>query len=250
MMFTADVQKLDAGNTVRLYEIDGTKFGADMLRFHAYGMPVTPDEIDAAEEKGSQLQPKSIWWQGQEYKPWPVQIEGLEMSTDGQAARPRLSVANIEGTVTALCLQFDDMVQAKVAIHDTFVHYLDAKNFPQGNPTADPQQERQLMFYINRKTSETDKTVVFELASPASLDGLIIPTRQIHGVYTWCARGWYRTGKGCDYAGTNYFDIDNNPTDDPSKDRCPGTVIACKLRYGEDNELSFGGFPASSLIRR
>ncbi|MDE9448221.1 phage minor tail protein L, partial [Xenorhabdus bovienii] len=39
-------------------------------------------------------------------------------------------------------------------------------------------------------------------------------------------------------------------TDDPSKDRCPGTVIACKLRYGEDNELSFGGFPASSLIRR
>ncbi|MDE9504688.1 phage minor tail protein L, partial [Xenorhabdus bovienii] len=80
--------------------------------------------------------------------------------------------------------------------------------------------------------------------------GLIIPTRQIHGVCTWCARGWYRTGKGCDYAGTNYFDIDNNPTDDPSKDRCPGTVIACKLRYGEDNELSFGGFPASSLIRR
>ncbi|WP_371635683.1 MULTISPECIES: phage minor tail protein L [Xenorhabdus] len=250
MMFTADVQKLHAGNIVRLYEIDGTKFGADVLRFHAYGMPVTDEEIEAAEKKGSPPSPKSLWWQGKEYAPWPVQIEELEMSTDGQAARPRLSVSNIEGRVTALCLQFDDMVQAKVTIHDTFVHYLDARNFTEGNPTADPQQERQLMFYVNRKVSETDRVVVFELASPASLEGLFIPTRQIHGVCTWCARGWYRTGKGCDYTGTRYFDINNHPTDDPGQDRCPGTVIACKLRHGEENELPFGGFPASSLIRR
>jgi lambda family phage minor tail protein L len=249
-MFTADVQKLDAGNTVRLYEIDGTKFGADVLRFHAYGMPVTSKEIETAEKKGSQPQPKSLWWQGKEYEPWPVQIEELDMSTDGQAARPRLSVSNIEGTVTALCLQFEDMVQAKVTIHDTFVHYLDDRNFTEGNPTADPQQERRLMFYVNRKLSETDTMVVFELASPASLDGLTIPTRQIHGICTWCARGWYRTGKGCDYAGSRYFDINNNPTNDPSQDRCSGMVTACKLRHGEDNELPFGGFPASSLIRR
>ncbi|MDX7986703.1 phage minor tail protein L [Xenorhabdus sp. 12] len=249
-MLTADVQKLDAGNTVRLYEIDGTKFGAEVLRFHAYGMPVTEEEIEAAEKAGSQPRPKSLWWQGDEYKPWPVQIEGLEMSTDGQAARPRLSVSNIEGTVTALCLQFEDMVQAKVIIHDTFAHYLDARNFTEGNPTADPQQERKSLFYINRKTAETDKTVVFELASPASLDGLMIPTRQIHGVCTWRARGWYRTGKGCDYAGTKYIDSNGNPTDDPSKDRCPGTVTACKYLHGEDEPLPFGGFPASSLIRR
>ncbi|MGQ7140839.1 hypothetical protein ACUOA8_09315, partial [Escherichia sp. SS-MK2] len=28
-----------------------------------------------------------------------------------------------------------------------------------------------------------------------------------------------------------------------------GTLSACKLRFGENNELSFGGFPGTSLIR-
>ncbi|MGQ7176699.1 phage minor tail protein L, partial [Escherichia coli] len=27
------------------------------------------------------------------------------------------------------------------------------------------------------------------------------------------------------------------------------TLSACKLRFGENNELSFGGFPGTSLIR-
>ncbi|EMO1386999.1 phage minor tail protein L, partial [Citrobacter freundii] len=36
---------------------------------------------------------------------------------------------------------------------------------------------------------------------------------------------------------------------DPSLDECPGTLTACKLRHGEGNELPFGGFPGTSLIR-
>ncbi|MFL3536069.1 phage minor tail protein L, partial [Citrobacter portucalensis] len=54
---------------------------------------------------------------------------------------------------------------------------------------------------------------------------------------------------GCDYAGTRYFDKHNNPVNDPSLDECPGTLTACKLRHGEGNELPFGGFPGTSLIR-
>ncbi|MCM7842235.1 phage minor tail protein L, partial [Enterobacter roggenkampii] len=72
---------------------------------------------------------------------------------------------------------------------------------------------------------------------------------QLHSLCTWCIRNKYRTGDGCDYAGTNYFDKNNNPVSDPSLDECSGTLTACKLRFGENNELSFGGFPGTSLIR-
>ncbi len=167
-------QLADAG----LYRCDAyktTAFGADILRFHNETIPYT-----SAELKTDQLPKKSLWWQGKEYGPWPVSIEGLDMSSDGQSARPKLTVANIDGLITALCLRFDDMVQAKVTIHDTFVHYLDAANFPNGNPGADPEQERTQVFYIDRKESEDDEAVKFELASPADLQGLKIPTRQIH----------------------------------------------------------------------
>ncbi|MBD2797740.1 phage minor tail protein L [Xenorhabdus sp. 18] len=250
MMISADVQKLEPGNTIRLYEVDGTAFGADILRFHAYGVPLTPDEIEAAKNHPDTFKPKSIWWQGQEYGAWPVRIEGLDMSSDGQSTRPKLKVANLNGLITALCLRFDDMVQAKVTIHDTLMHYLDAVNFPEGNPTANPEQERKQVFYVDRKESETNESVSFELASPADLEGLKIPTRQIHSLCTWCARGWYRTGKGCDYAGTRYFDEHDNPVDDPSKDRCSGLLKSCKLRFDEDEPLPFGGYPGAALIRR
>ena len=60
----------------------------------------------------------------------------------------------------------------------------------------------------------------------------------------WCIRNQYRSGNGCDYAGTRYFDRNNQPVDDPSQDVCNGTLTACKLRHGENSELPFGGFPA------
>jgi hypothetical protein len=75
------------------------------------------------------------------------------------------------------------------------------------------------------------------------LQGLMIPTRQLHSLCTWCIRNKYRTGDGCDYAGTRYFDKNNNPVDDPSLDECNGTLTACKLRHGDGNELPFGGSP-------
>lgn len=265
MPINADLQKLEPGNRVRLFEVDGTKFGADVLRFHNHTVPYTQAEIERLSTgvdatNAAQAQQladtidagspygKSIWWQGEEYGAWPVEVSDLEMSTDGQAATPKLTVANLNGLITALCLQFEDMAQAKVIIHDTFSHYLDAINFSEGNAEADPEQDKKQAWYIDRKSSEDDETVVFELASPADLRGQRIPGRPITALCTWCARGWYRTGNGCDYAGSNYFDKNGNPVDDPSQDVCGGLVRDCKLRFGENNPLSFGGFPGSNLI--
>lgn len=249
-MINSDYQKLEPGDAVRLFSVDGTAFGVgEVLRFHSHSTPHSEAEILAAGGDESKLPAKSIWWQGDEYKAWPCQIEGLEKSTGGESAQPKLSVANLDGSITALCLAYDDLLQAKVTIHDTLTQYLDARNFPGGNPMADATQEKLQVWYIDAKTSETSEVVEFALSSPMDLQGLMIPTRQLHSLCTWCIRNKYRTGDGCDYAGTRYFDKNNNPVDDPSRDECNGTLTACKLRFGEGNELSFGGFPGTSLIR-
>lgn len=250
MSLNSDYQKLEPGNPVRLFEVDGTAFGvSDVLRFHAYNIAHTADEIQAAGGDESRLPAKSIWWQGEEYRAWPCQIEGLEASTSGSGAQPRLLVANLDGSITALCLAYDDLLQAKVTIHDTLAHYLDARNFADGNPQANPLEEKLQTWYIDSKSSETKTQVEFTLSSPMDLQGLMIPTRQLHSLCTWCIRGKYRSGDGCDYAGTRYFDKFNNQVEDPSLDQCSGTLTGCKLRFGENEELSFGGFPGTSLIR-
>lgn len=250
MALNNDYQKLEPGNAVRLTEVDGTAFGMpDVLRFHAYTLPHSAQEIAAASGEAAKLTAKSVWWQGKEYGAWPYQAEGIEASTSGSEAQPTLTVANLDGSITALCLAYDDMLQAKVTFHDTLAHYLDAKNFPEGNPSADSTQEKVTTFYIDAKSSETDETVAFTLSSPMDLQGLQIPTRQLHALCTWCIRGQYRSGDGCDYAGTAYFDRHNNPVDDPSQDVCNGTLTACKARHGENNPLPHGGFVGTSLIR-
>jgi len=250
-MITEDYQRLEPGNKIRLIEVDGSTFGVDdVLRFHAYNLPHTADEIAAAGGDETKLVAKSIWWQGKEYAAWPYQLEGLEASTDGSSAQPTLTVANIDSSITALCLAYDDMLQAKVTIHDTFAHYLDARNFPEGNATADPLQVRKRVFYIDGKNNElAGESVEFILTSPMDLQGLMIPTRQLHSLCTRCIRNQYRSGDGCDYAGASYFDLNNNSVDDPSLDTCNGTLTACRLRFGENEELPFGGFPGTSLIR-
>lgn len=249
MSFNAVIQQPEPGGTVRLIEVDGTEYGAEILRFHNDTLPYTEAEIMAAGDDETKLPGKTIWWQGIEYGPWPFQVEDLEMSSDGQAAQPKLTVANISGVVTALCLTFDDMAKFKVTIHDTFKEFLDARNFTDGNPTADPTEEKVQVYYIDRKSTEDDEGVEFELASPADLRGIRIPTRQIHSLCTWCMRGWYRTGRGCDYAGARYFDKKGNPVGDPSKDECSGLRTDCQKRFGDGEPIPFGGFPGSALIK-
>ncbi|MEN5285745.1 phage minor tail protein L [Stenotrophomonas lactitubi] len=110
-MITADAQQLEPGGRVTLYELDASNFGADQLFFHQH------------------LQSGVIWWQGQEYGPWPIEATGFARTSD-QPPNPRLKVSNIDGRITALCLMFDDLVGARVIRRQTLVKYLDGANFP------------------------------------------------------------------------------------------------------------------------
>jgi len=242
MSFTQDVQALEPGQLIQLIEIDGTAFGFDtVLRFHAHNIDSAGWKSFAADNL------PSIIWQGNEYDPHPYELTGLELSSTGSQPTPTLSVGNVGNYVTALCLQYDDMVKAKVKVHTTLAKYLDAANWTAGNPTASPIDERVHLYYINAKKAETRIQVDFELCSPFDVQSLQLPTRQITPVCTWCMRGWYRTGTGCDYNGTNYFLKDGTPTSNPALDVCGGRMSDCKLRFGTENPLPFGGFPAANL---
>ncbi len=231
MAINSDIQSLEPGNRIELFELDATSIGADILLFHSH------------------LQTGPIYWQGQQYDAWPVECDGFARNST-QPAAPTLRVANIDGTITALCLLFDDLVGARLTRRQTLVQYLDAANFDAGNPTADPNEHfPDEIWYIERKVAENNQTIEFELASAADINGEQLPGRQIiAGTCGWILRGGYR-GPYCGYAGPPVADINDNPTSDPSLDVCGGRLGSCKLRFGETEELPYGGFPASGLIR-
>lgn len=118
------------------------------------------------------------------------------------------------------------------------------------NPTADPNEHfLDEIWFIERKVSETKEVVEFELTTAIDLNGEQLPGRQvIAGVCGWLIRGGYR-GPFCGYTGPAVADANDVPTTDPSRDQCGGRVRSCKLRFGADKPLPYGGFPAAGLLR-
>ena len=231
MPITSDVQLLEPGNRVLLYELDATGIGGDLLRWHGH------------------LQEGSIWWQGNEYRPWPIATSGFERTGDAQQPSPKVTVGNIDGMVGAMCLVLGDLVGAEFTRRRTHVQYLDAENFPGvGNPTADPTEEyAPEVWYVQQKSGDVWPEIEFTLSSPLDLNGVQLPSQQIiANVCGWLIIGGYR-GPYCGYAGTDYFDLNDIPVSDPSQDRCAGRINSCKCRFGESNPLPLGSYPAADL---
>lgn len=248
MSLIKQLQTLEPGSEVLLFELDGSDFGADTLRFHSHAIPHSAQELAAAGDAADTLPAKSIWWQGQEYGAWPLQLDGIAANADGTSVRPTLTVGNVEGRITALCLAFDDLLEFKLTLRHTLARYLDANNFPDGNPEADPTEEAIEVWYLDQKMAENGTTVAWELASPGDVGGETIG-RQMTQLCHWAMIAGYR-GANCGYTGP-YHDLDGKPTDDPAKDQCNGCLdLGCTVRFGQGNPLPFGGFPAVSLIAR
>ena len=248
MALITDIQTLEPGAEIVLFEIDGSEFDADTLRFHGHAIAHEPGELATVGDT-TQLPARSIWWQGLEYKAWPVQIDGIGANSNGRATRPKFTAGNVDGRITALCLAFEDLLKFKLTLRQTLGQYLDARNFAAGNPQADPTQEALEVWFIDQKTEEDDERVQWELSSPGEIDSHGLPGRQMTAYCHWAMTNGYR-GPNCGYTGNRLFDDEDRPVDDPAKDRCKGGLGSCKLRFGEAVELPHGGFPAVSLIAR
>ena len=231
MTIAAAVQSLEPGDYVDLLEVNLSEIGGGVHRLHPHNQD-TP-----------------IVFQGLTYDPWPMEIVGFAKTGQSQP-QPTLTLGNAGGTITAWCLSFEDCVGGVITRHRTLKKFLDAVNFPDGNPTADPAQEFQPeIWLIDRKAYEDRDKVQFELATAMDLQGQQLPGRVIlSGRCLWLAIGGYR-GPYCSYAGPPVATKDDEPTTDPALDRCSGTVNGCKMRFGEDGQLMFGSFPAAGMLR-
>lgn len=231
MALTADFQKLTVDGLIHLYELDASKLGAGILRFHSH------------------TQSGTIYFKGQAFSAISMQVTGLEMRSDGKASSPTLTFANqidgVNGAMTAYCHQFQDFAGAKLKVISTLAEYLDGRNFSPAQPNPRTQESKEQIWYISQKTSHNAHQITFELANPIDFDGLRIPTRQITNFCHWCVMGNYR-GEECGYTGSKMFDEKNNPVTNRLQDKCNGLKSGCKAR---GNLVRFGGFPAASLMR-
>lgn len=219
-MIQSDVQKLEPGHIVTLLEVDLTNMGGDVYRLHSH------------------MQAGQIMWQGNIYDPWPYEADGFAMSDSGSAS-PRLRLANIDGLISSLCILYDDIIGAQVTRHKTLAKYLD------GMPDADPNEHFPIeRWIVEQKFSETNESVEFELSNALNFDGIQLPRRLV--LYGTCQ--WKYRSAECEYVGPPVADQFDNPTDDPEKDQCGLRLQSCKLRFGENEPLPYGGFPAAGII--
>jgi lambda family phage minor tail protein L len=187
-------------------------------------------------------------WAGNTYYAWPVEAEGFEYTGTGSMPRPKIRIANVDATITAVLLELAafsysaDLAGARVVRIRTLARFLDAENFEEdANPFGTPDPTASLpeeIYFVDRKSAETTEVVEFELVSVLDLAGVRAPKRQtINNICQWR----YRSAE-CSYTGTTYFDENDNPTNEPG-DVCGKRLTSCEARFGANALLPFGSFP-------
>ena len=227
-LITADVQTLEPGPKLEFWTLDASDIGGGIARFQGHS--------------GT-----NVVWQGNEFAPWPLQGEGFARTSDQQPT-PKFTVGNVDGSISLLCMMYEDLIGATITRQTTFAKYLDAINFDDGNPTADPTQEfPPELWFIERKAVETPEAVEFELSSALDFGNVQLPRRQI--IANQCPAQWVYRGANCGYTGPPVADIEDNPTSDPLLDNCGKRLASCRLRLWPDGILNYGGFAAAGLVR-
>ncbi len=219
-----ETTELEQTALISFYEVDLKPFGGDILRFHS-GVNELLD---------------SVIWQGQKYGAYPVQASGFDIKAKGTSARPTLTFANLDGTITGLVADFDEMIGATVTRRQVYAKFLDAENFKAGNLQADPLQELVSIYVIEQLERLDDVFASFTLSLPSEMEGLYIPRRVV--IANVCP--WRYRGGECGYNGGAVADSMDTPTNDANKDQCSKSLKACKMRFGEHNPVNFGGFPS------
>lgn len=225
MSVKSEIQSLAPSALLEFFTLDSTNLpGGDLLHFHA----------------GTNKLMQPIVWQGITYQPLPIKADGFDVSAKGSMPRPKLTIANANGLLSAEVKSFNDFVGCKLTRKRTFQKYLDAVNFPGGtNTDADPNQFiPDDVWYVERKTNENRHVIDFELSSAFDLVGVQLPNRQI--IQNSCP--WVYRSAECGWTG-GYFDA-NNAATTAANDKCGKTLAACRTRF-TTSVIRFGGFPGA-----
>ena len=262
MSLSSDFQKLSVAGLVTLYELDASELGLGVLRWHGHmsyedwayiyefaNRAQFADKLKRVTQQGTEdIVVPDIIWSGNEYKPVAIQSDGLEIRGDGKASTPNLVITSdlngVKGMTRRLCRQYNDFAGAKLTVIRTSAKYLDAANFADDNPTANVNEYRKQVWYIEHKIDDNADSITFELSNPVDFEGARIPAREITSFCHWGVTGGYRA-ETCGYMGATMFTEDGEPTNNPALDKCGCRITDCQLR---NNVTRFGGYPSSSLL--
>lgn len=233
---------LDPGPIIEMYVLDLSSIPGvtGLQRFHGGVNELNSDLV----------------WRGEVYTRFSLKATGFDKQAKGPLPRPKLKVDNVTAAVVPLLMAYQDLVGATVIRKRTHGMFLDAVNFKGGNPTADPTQAYpDDVYFIERKSSETPTELEFELRSSLDLNGFKLPGEIISvdvcpNEYRQWRNGRFETDHNevCNYNGTDYFDVRDQPVTDPSRDVCSKLLSGCKLRF-KSQPLRFGGFPGARKYR-
>lgn len=191
-----ELYSLTPSALIELFTLDGSTAGETDVYYTFYD--------------GKAAQGKNLVFGGVTYTAFPIQMTEAEIDGKGTLPRPKLSVANINGFVSILLLANSDLIGAKVTRTRVFARSLDAVNFPNGvNPWGTPDPTAIVssdIFYVNRKVTETNELVTFELATPIEIDNVQLPRRQM--LANSCLF-IYRDPETCGYTGAPIADSAN-----------------------------------------
>lgn len=184
----------------------------------------------------------NVVWKGVEYTPYPIKGSSFAKNSQGTSNRPKLTLSNMFGFVTTLVNRYDDCLGATVIRRQVYADNLDPVNFESGvNEKHNPVNEIITTFVIEQVEALTTETVVFVLAVPTELDGLLLPNRMM--MADTC-QYIYRSSE-CGYTGGAVADEKDQPTLDIKKDKCSKCLNGCRLR---NNVRNFGAFIAINKL--
>lgn len=220
------IQKLEVGDVVELYDLDATSIGASIYYF-------TPMTTDSG---------TTVHFNGIEYTPLPVKLEGVAQKGDGKLPRPLLTVSNVSLTFSALISTYNDGLGSILKRRRTLKKYLD------DGSEADSSAQFPLDIYIlERKTSQNKFEIIWELVSIIDNESLLIPKRQCiaencsNRYRIWDGEAFDYTNATCPYTGAGYWDATGESVG-AADDDCGKHLYDCRLRYG-DTTKPFRGFP-------
>jgi lambda family phage minor tail protein L len=229
-------RKLSVGQRVELWELDYNRLVGGTL-----GNPVNMRFYCS----DSQLDGTPVFLDGQQYDPIPIEGTKFDFSSEGAPPRPRLTIANGGGQVSAVIDSIGgDITGALVTRREILRKHLDDGSDP--DPLAHWPNS---LWVIERKTQETRHVVEFELASLADVSGVELPLRRIESQL--CP--WTYLSPECGW--------DNTVNDEPmfdkqdvflglvsggaphADDNCGLRRRSCALRFADRGEHLASGMP-------
>ncbi len=231
MSIHGHIQGHSLGAEVILFDIDLSIYGQGTIRITA-----SSDNQEA------------VQFGGLTYSPHPIEAEGFELVADGPLPRPKITIANIDNSLTALVEQNEDLSGAIVRRIITYERFLDSGADP------DPSAHKPIDVYqISRKVTDDGDIMAFELSALMDQEGVVLPSRKIvrdycgHEYRRWVAGQFDYSAATCPYAGASAFDINDDPIA-PALDQCSKRLSGCIARFGT-NPLPTRAFPGVARLK-